>query len=200
MATLYRWYILDMDVVPTLGIYTDVVTRVGWRYSAINESGTTANLFGHTQLPPPPCQCYYRTVNITSTDLLSASGNTDNPSYDGRVFLSYINGNNEQTLQAFTLPGTRTDILPCCDVLQMYYYQGDTMITDVTSSYTTGGVGPQTPPDPGFVYTSYPDLTQEQVIVWVETYSDVPSLQENLNNQIYEKENPVIVNLPIPWE
>ena len=200
MATLYRWYILDMDVVPTLGIYSDVVTRVGWRYNATDSSGFTANLFGHTQLPPPPCQCYYHDFNITQEDLSSASGNTDNPDYDGRLFVEYINGNNEQTLTAFSTSGTRTNIVPSCSIISMYYYQSDMVITDITSTYTTGGIAPQTPPDPGFVYTAYPDLTQDQVIVWVETYSDVPALQSNLDNQIYQQANPVVLNLPLPWQ
>jgi hypothetical protein len=74
------------------------------------------------------------------------------------------------------------------------------MVTSGTSSYTTGGVAPQTPPDPGFVYTAYPELTEQQVVTWVETYSDVPVLQTNLDNQLYELANPVILNLPLPWQ
>ena len=197
MANLYRWYILDMDVVPVLGIYTDVVTRVGWRYHSIDTSGFTADLFGHTQLPPPPCQCYYHSITITQQDINSATGNT---TQDGIVFVNYNDGNNAINVATFTSAGTFNDTLPCCSINYIYYYENDIIITSGTSSYTTGGVAPQTPPDPGFVYIAYPDLTEQQVVSWVEMYSDVPALQANLDNQMYEKANPVILNLPLPWQ
>ena len=197
MANLYRWYILDMDVVPVLGIYTDVVTRVGWRYHSIDTSGFTADLFGHTQLPPPPCQCYYHSITITQQDIDSATGNT---TQDGIIFVNYNDGNNAINVTTFTSAGTFTDTLPCCSINYIYFYENDIIITSGTSSYTTGGVAPQTPPDPGFVYISYPDLTEQQVVSWVEMYSDVPALQANLDNQMYEKANPVILNLPLPWQ
>ena len=197
MANIYRWFILDMDVVPSLGIYTDVVTRVGWRYNARDFSGFTADLFGHTQLPPPPCQCYYHTITITQQDIDSATGDT---LQNGLVYVSYYDGNNTLTATSYNTAGTYTDTLPCCSISSIYYYENDLMVTSGTSSYTTGGVAPQTPPDPGFVYTAYPELTEQQVVTWVETYSDVPTLQSNLDNQLYELANPVILNLPLPWQ
>jgi beta-glucanase (GH16 family) len=48
-------------------------------------------------------------------------------------------------------------------------------------------------------FTAYPDLTQDQVISWLEAGNDVDALQKNLDAQIENQKNPPIVNLPLPW-
>jgi hypothetical protein len=48
-------------------------------------------------------------------------------------------------------------------------------------------------------FTAYPDLTEDQVISWLEAGLDVDALKENLDKQIEDQKNPPIVNLPLPW-
>lgn len=48
-------------------------------------------------------------------------------------------------------------------------------------------------------FTAYPDLTESQVISWLEAGMDVDALKENLDKQIEDQKNPPIVNLPLPW-
>jgi len=48
-------------------------------------------------------------------------------------------------------------------------------------------------------FTAYPDLTEDQVIEWLEAGLDVDALKENLDKQIEDQKNPPIVNLPLPW-
>jgi hypothetical protein len=48
-------------------------------------------------------------------------------------------------------------------------------------------------------FTSYPDLTEDQVISWLEAGNDVDVLKANLDAQIEQQKNPPIVNLPLPW-
>lgn len=48
-------------------------------------------------------------------------------------------------------------------------------------------------------FTAYPDLTEDQVISWLEAGNDVDALQKNLDAQIENQKNPPIVNLPLPW-
>ena len=49
-------------------------------------------------------------------------------------------------------------------------------------------------------FTAYPDLTEEQVIGWLESGLDVEAMQESLANQIADLKNPKIVSLPLPWQ
>lgn len=48
-------------------------------------------------------------------------------------------------------------------------------------------------------FTAYPDLTEAQVISWLEAGLDVTALQANLTSQIENQINPPIINLPLPW-
>lgn len=54
----------------------------------------------------------------------------------------------------------------------------------------------------GGSFTPYADLTQEQVVGWVQASMGVDAvteLQENLDMQIANQINPPIVTPPLPW-
>lgn len=68
-----------------------------------------------------------------------------------------------------------------------------TYYADVYSSY-----GCATPS--GTDFTAYPDLTEEQVISWLEAGLDVTSLKASIDAQIENQKNPPIVNLGLPWQ
>jgi len=48
-------------------------------------------------------------------------------------------------------------------------------------------------------FTAYPDLTEADVIGWLEVGLDVDAMQTNIETQIENLKNPPIVNLPLPW-
>jgi hypothetical protein len=48
-------------------------------------------------------------------------------------------------------------------------------------------------------FTTYNDLTEDQVSAWLEGGLDLSSLQSSLIEQIENQKNPPIVNLPLPW-
>jgi hypothetical protein len=48
-------------------------------------------------------------------------------------------------------------------------------------------------------FTAYPDLTEADVISWLESGLNVEAMQESLANQIADLKNPKIVSLPLPW-
>lgn len=48
-------------------------------------------------------------------------------------------------------------------------------------------------------FTAYPDLTEAQVISWLEAGLDVEAQQAKLEAQIETQKNPPIVNKPLPW-
>jgi len=49
-------------------------------------------------------------------------------------------------------------------------------------------------------FTPYADLTENQVIGWLEKSLDVIQMQNQLANTIESLVNPPIVVLPLPWE
>jgi hypothetical protein len=62
---------------------------------------------------------------------------------------------------------------------------------------TYGAMACATPSETDF--TAYPDLTEDQVISWLEAGLDVEALQANVAAKIADIKNPPIVNLPLPW-
>jgi hypothetical protein len=70
-------------------------------------------------------------------------------------------------------------------------------------TYSSGVYGTQTfTYDPASSFTPYDQLTQEQVVGWVQAgmgIDAVTALQENLDKQIANQINPPIVTPPLPW-
>ncbi len=60
-----------------------------------------------------------------------------------------------------------------------------------------GTMGCQTPSETDF--TAYPDLTYEQVCVWLENGLDMEAIDLNLDKQIENIINPPIIVLPLPF-
>ena len=48
-------------------------------------------------------------------------------------------------------------------------------------------------------FTPYPDISEEQVIGWMESVMDMEEMQKNIAEQIYLIKNPVNVTLPPPF-
>jgi hypothetical protein len=86
------------------------------------------------------------------------------------------------------------------DVVQTVHwrYNAKKTVQDVeffAEMYGAAPVGEPTPED----FTSYPDLTKEQVVGWLEGTLDVTAMQENLTKQIELQINPIDVTLPPPF-
>ena len=73
------------------------------------------------------------------------------------------------------------------------YFGGEPIIV---SSYSA--MSCQTPSSTDF--TSYPDLTYEQVCSWLNAGLDVEAIDLGLQQQIDNIINPPIIVLPLPWE
>lgn len=68
--------------------------------------------------------------------------------------------------------------------------------THTADCYGSIGVGEVDPDD----FTPYADLTQEQVIAWLESSLDVEALQDGLAGQLATLANPPIVSPDLPWQ
>lgn len=67
--------------------------------------------------------------------------------------------------------------------------------TNTVDAYSTVSLDT---PDPGN-YTAFADLTEAQVISWVESKLDVNAVKANLETQLQRLANPPIVTLEGPW-
>ena len=100
------------------------------------------------------------------------------------------------------------------NVVQMDAYPEKDGLTDVVftvhwnltaidgdySGYTYGSIGVNL--DPSAPYTPYADLTQDQVVGWVQDAlgaEQVASYEANVAAQIESQKNPTVVTPPLPW-
>lgn len=67
--------------------------------------------------------------------------------------------------------------------------------TYTVDSYGTMACGAPSETD----FTAYPDLTEPQVVGWLEAGLDVLAIDAGLATQIENLINPTIINLPLPW-
>ena len=74
--------------------------------------------------------------------------------------------------------------------------------TDGTYNATVYGSQSLSPYDGKTPFTPYADLTQPQVIGWVQNAmgeSQVAAINANIEQQIESQVNPTVVNPPLPW-
>lgn len=62
-------------------------------------------------------------------------------------------------------------------------------------TYGTQAVGEPNPD----AFTAYPEISEEQVIGWMESVMDVEEMQANIANQIDLIANPITITLPPPF-
>ena len=48
-------------------------------------------------------------------------------------------------------------------------------------------------------YIEYDNITEEEVVSWLNDYANVDELESLISQKIYNIENPPTVNLPFPW-
>jgi hypothetical protein len=80
-----------------------------------------------------------------------------------------------------------------------WHRKASTKIDD--KEYESSSVGSfpcNTPSDTDF--TAYPDLTEEQVIGWLESGMDISEINKYLDTQLENTINPPVVILPLPWQ
>lgn len=83
------------------------------------------------------------------------------------------------------------------DVVTTVHWRYDGTDEDGISAGTYGAQ-PVGEPNPD-AFTPYPDLSEEQVIGWMESVMDVESMNKNIAEQIELIINPVNVTLPPPF-
>lgn len=73
-------------------------------------------------------------------------------------------------------------------------YRGTNKNDTTSEIYGAQSVGDPNPEE----FTPYEDLTVEVVSQWLESIMDMEEMQQNIENQINELENPTHITLPLP--
>ena len=84
------------------------------------------------------------------------------------------------------------------DVITTVHWRYNGTNEDGISAEIYGAQAVGTPTPDAFI--PYPELSEEQVIGWMEETMDVEAMQLNIANQIEAIINPVNVTLPAPWD
>jgi len=84
------------------------------------------------------------------------------------------------------------------DVVTTVHWRYNGTNEDGISAEMYGAQSVGTPTPDAFI--PYPELSEDQVIGWMESTMDVEAMQLNIANQIKAIINPVNVTLPAPWD
>lgn len=79
------------------------------------------------------------------------------------------------------------------DCVQTVHY----LFTKTVGEHTASIYGTKSMAEPGTPYTSFPSLTEQQVIDWCEF--DLIAIESALDAQLQQMQNPVIIGKPVPW-
>ena len=104
--------------------------------------------------------------------------------------ISVLNSRIEETIEGQELH----------DVVNVIHwrYKGTRIVDDIPYEMETyGSLGVEADPND---FILYENLTEDDVIGWLEDGLDITEMQENLNKEIDLLINPVEETLPLPWE
>lgn len=101
----------------------------------------------------------------------------------------------------FTFVVTQLEMAPSLDGLTdvvtrvRYNYTG---VDEIGTSYTFAGATPMPLPS-GTDFIPLENLTEAEVVAWLEVVSDKTHMQEVIEKNIYLINNPKFVDTPLPW-
>jgi hypothetical protein len=71
MATTYTFKVNQLEMAPSLDGLTDVVTRVRYDYTGVNENGLSGSFSGATPMPAPESDHFTPLSQLTEADVIS---------------------------------------------------------------------------------------------------------------------------------
>ena len=102
----------------------------------------------------------------------------------------------------FTFKVNKIEVAPMLGDLQdvvtrvRYDYNG---VDEEGNEGTFAGVTPMPLPTDVQNFKPLTDLTEADVIVWLEQNADKPHMEERITKQIIDKITPKYVDVPLPW-
>lgn len=86
MAITYTFTVNKIEVAPTLGELTDVVTRVRYDYKGVNEDGIEGTFAGVTPMPEPTDAEFKPLAELVETDVIEwLEAHADKPHMEERI-------------------------------------------------------------------------------------------------------------------
>lgn len=197
MNTIFRWQIISEDVYTEYDGYTDYIYLLEWKY--IGENGSYSSFIGGTTTFSTPSDTFIPFVDVTEQNKVSWLEQYN----DVSIFQRQINIDiyNQQYTNIYRWYILGLETIPQFEghqdfvtkVLYRYNVVNNLGFTADLQGQLTFNQAP-TP------YVEYANITEADVIVWLDTYTDKQQLQDNLTLNIIEQMNPTIVSLPLPWE
>jgi hypothetical protein len=196
MNTIFRWQIISEDVYTEYQGYNDYIYFLDWKY--IGENGSyTSEIIGKTTFEIPS-ETFIPFADVTEANRISWIEQLTN--VDLMKYQINIDLYNQEYTTTYRWYIRELETIP--------QYEGHTnFVAKVIYKYTaTNNLGYNSSiegqltfnevPSP---YVPYDSITESDVILWLDTYTDRQKLRDNLVTNIMEQMNPYIVTLPLPW-
>lgn len=169
------------------------VSKIDWRYHGTNENNITSYVDGsnyYTEQPPY--------TSTTESDLVNMVANSND--------IGNIQNKIKIKIYNIVYPRTYKWIIYSLNVIPSFegYNNFVTIINWRYNATSDSGITANIEGQTTFnkvcdSFIDYNNLTENEVINWIESTEDIASLKEKLDSAINEKINPQIVSLPIPW-
>lgn len=197
MNTIFRWQIISEDVYTEYDGYTDYIYSLEWKY--IGESGTYSSFVSGVTSFSTPSDTFIPFADVTEQNKISWLEDNNNVSlFQRQINIDIYNQQYTNTYRWYilgleTIPQYEGHQDFVTKVLYRYNVVNDLGYTaDLQGQLTFNQV-----PNP---YVEYANITEADVILWLDTYTDRQQLRDNLTINLIQQMNPTIVSLPLPWE
>jgi hypothetical protein len=196
MITTYSWNIINEEVNPTYEGYNDYIFRIDWEY--IGTKGTyISNIFGFTEFIFPR-EPYITYVDVTLGDrILWLEEFANGPSLRDQININILH---QEYNIIYKWNILSMDLYPNYEGVENYVmnvrWKYDARIDQYNTVYLFGNTSYNSIPTD---YIPYNQLTEAIVTDWLDNHSETSLYKINLDRQLYEKLNPQVISLPIPW-
>jgi hypothetical protein len=197
MNTSFRWQIISEDVVMEYEGYTDYIYNFVWKY--IGENGSYSSFISGTTTFSTPSGTFIPFVDVTEQDKIRWLEQCNDVSiFQRQINIDIYNQQYTNTYRWYILGlETMPQFEGHQDFVTKVLYRYNVVNNLGFTADLQGQLTFNQAPNP---YVEYANITEADVIIWLDTYSDKQQLQDNLTINLFQQMNPVIVSLPLPWE
>lgn len=197
MNTIFRWQIISEDIITEYENYNDYIYIFDWKY--IGENDSYSSFVSGTTTFATPSDTFIPFVDVTEQDKVSWLEQYNNVApFQSKINIDiynqqYTNVYRWYILELETIPMYEGHQNFITKVLYRYHVINNLgYTTDLQGQLTFNQV-----PNP---YVEYANITEADVVIWLDTYTDKQQMQDNMTQNLMQQMSPAIVSLPIPWE
>lgn len=196
MTTTYAWKIISEDVLTEYEGYSEYIYKLTWEYTG-TDGQYTATVSGSTDFVTPR-EPYIPFSQVTNDDKIAWLNEFANvgllkDDVDIDLLHQQYNITYKWNIILITLYPSYNGFDNYVNSIRWKY---DANIEDVGSVYIFGNTNYSGTPED---YTPYDQLTEQQVVSWLDADPMKPDYKRNLDKQLVYKLNPPVITLPLPW-